>query len=194
MTPSSLRLYEASNPKVDQILDHIKIFIFFPFLLAGRPSIELDFQVVATFNMWFSKGSSGKYSALNKYDTEECELGDTNSSLGKSENVKRHTCCFSGACLFLLLVLVGLNVFNIGQKYWPQMNRHTAQQQSETSCQNPSIRREWRSLSMKEKHEYLQAVQCLSHTPSRLTSNMTLYDDFPHVHDTTGAFCECQFS
>jgi len=140
--------------------------------------------------MWFPKRSSGKYSALSKYDTEECELGDPNSPSIKPECVRRHSCCFSGTCLFLLCVLIGLNAFNIGQKYWPQVTRHIVQKQTKTTCQNPSIRREWRSLSMKEKHEYLEAVQCLAHTPSRWTPNMTLYDDFPHVHDTTGAFCK----
>jgi hypothetical protein len=142
--------------------------------------------------MWFSKRASGKYSALNKYDTEECELGEANSSLGKTEIIRRHTCCFSGVCLFLLCVLVGLNTFSITQKYWPQLNRHTSPKQMQTACKNPAIRREWRSLSMKEKHEYLEAVQCLAHTPSKFTPNLTLYDDFPHVHDTTGAFCMCQ--
>lgn len=144
--------------------------------------------------MWFSKRPSGKYSALNKYDAEECELGETNPSLGRTAITRRHTCCFSGACLFLLCVLVGLDTFNTVQTYWPQLSRHVSQKQTQTFCKSPAIRREWRSLSMKEKHRYLEAVQCLAHTPSKFTPNMTLYDDFPHVHDTTGAFCKCRSS
>ena len=58
-----------------------------------------------------------------------------------------------------------------------------------TKCQNPSIRHEWRSLSKYEKNEYIQAVQCLSNTSSRLGINQTLYDDFPFVHSRSGEEC-----
>ena len=54
------------------------------------------------------------------------------------------------------------------------------------SCENPAIRHEWRSLSKREKGAYLQAVQCLRTTPSRLGLNQTLYDDFPYLHTRTG--------
>ncbi|KAM0795551.1 hypothetical protein BDR22DRAFT_883005 [Usnea florida] len=48
------------------------------------------------------------------------------------------------------------------------------------------IRREWRDLSDTEKGDYIQAVQCLRSSPSRLGLNQTLYDDFPYVHSRNG--------
>ena len=54
------------------------------------------------------------------------------------------------------------------------------------SCQEPTVRHEWRSLSKEEKGAYLRAVQCLRTVPSRLGFNHTLYDDFPHFHARTG--------
>lgn len=57
---------------------------------------------------------------------------------------------------------------------------------SSTQCQNPSIRREWRTLSTSEKLDYLDAVVCLTKTPSVLGLNQTLFDDFPFIHTTIG--------
>lgn len=58
--------------------------------------------------------------------------------------------------------------------------------QSAPSCKNPSIRREWRELSEREKEEYIDAVQCLRAVPSELHPMRTLYDDFPWVHSHIG--------
>jgi hypothetical protein len=54
---------------------------------------------------------------------------------------------------------------------------------TETVCSSPYFRREWRSLSTKEKASYIDAVNCLAETPSILRENGTLYDDFPWVHN-----------
>ena len=59
-----------------------------------------------------------------------------------------------------------------------------------TACKNTVIRREWRELSDAEKSEYIEAVQCLRSSPSRLGLNQTLYDDFPYVHSRSGEACE----
>lgn len=62
------------------------------------------------------------------------------------------------------------------------------------SCSEPVTRKEWRSLSDTEKSEYIEAVQCLKDTPSRLdTSSASLYDDFAYVHrelDTSSELLE----
>lgn len=50
-------------------------------------------------------------------------------------------------------------------------------------CENPSVRREWRSLSQDEKQNYIDAVNCLAKLPSIIRENGTLYDDFPWVHN-----------
>lgn len=49
-------------------------------------------------------------------------------------------------------------------------------------CQQPTTRREWRTLSEPEKLDYVTAVKCLATKPSKLRNNGTLYDDFPWVH------------
>ena len=59
------------------------------------------------------------------------------------------------------------------------MRTSKAQESTEisSSCQNPSIRREWRTLSTTEKLAYLNAVVCLTKTPSIVGRNQTLFDD-----------------
>lgn len=59
-----------------------------------------------------------------------------------------------------------------------------------TACTDPVIRREWRGLSDAEKSDYIEAVQCLRSSPSRLGLNQSLYDDFPYVHSRNGEACE----
>ena len=49
-------------------------------------------------------------------------------------------------------------------------------------CQKVSTRREWRTLSGREKQDYISAVQCFTATPSGLRQEGTLYDDFSSVH------------
>ncbi|KAK4164428.1 tyrosinase [Cladorrhinum sp. PSN259] len=50
------------------------------------------------------------------------------------------------------------------------------------TCTNLVHRQEWRSLSQGTKKSYLDAVNCLAHTPSVLGHLGTVYDDFPWVH------------
>ena len=49
-------------------------------------------------------------------------------------------------------------------------------------CSQPIRRREWRSFSNREKHDYIEAVQCLARTPPKAQDNGTRFDDFPYVH------------
>ncbi|KAH7137019.1 hypothetical protein B0J13DRAFT_587135 [Dactylonectria estremocensis] len=53
-------------------------------------------------------------------------------------------------------------------------------------CTNPLIRKEWRTLNTKEKHEYIDAVKCLASKPSQ-TGNIyegakSRFDDFQATH------------
>lgn len=57
------------------------------------------------------------------------------------------------------------------------------------SCVQPSIRREWRTLSRSDQSQYIAAIQCLRNTPSQLGLNQTLYDDFPWTHSRIGNYC-----
>lgn len=60
----------------------------------------------------------------------------------------------------------------------------------DSSCRNPVVRREWRSLSRDEKEEYIGATQCLQQNPSRLGLDHSLYHDFPYIHIHVGNHCE----
>ena len=57
-----------------------------------------------------------------------------------------------------------------------------------STCRGASLRREWRSLSMSEKHQYIDAVNCLRDQPSAIGLNQSLYDDFPYIHSRVGQY------
>ena len=69
---------------------------------------------------------------------------------------------------FVILVLPSLNDGKMG------------------NCQKIAYRREWRSLSNKQKLAYIDAIQCLRSKPSRMGLQHSLYDDFPYVHNRVG--------
>ncbi len=50
------------------------------------------------------------------------------------------------------------------------------------SGQNPNLRREWRTLRLDERQDFVTAVHCLAHSPSGLGLNTSRYDDFVYVH------------
>ena len=52
-----------------------------------------------------------------------------------------------------------------------------------TTCASTPTRREWRSLSVAERDNYIDAVLCLKAKPSRLGMSNSLYDDFPYIHN-----------
>lgn len=54
-------------------------------------------------------------------------------------------------------------------------------------CTQAPTRREWRTLTVAEQHDYVRAVRCLATKPSTLGNNGTLYDDFPWVHKHTSS-------
>lgn len=92
----------------------------------------------------------------------------------------------TGVCLLALGMIIGVRV----KSYDVIQSNPTPSVKSALACGNPSTRREWRSLSTTEKHNYLEAVECLRETPSRLGLNQSLYDDFPWVHSRIGEYCE----
>ncbi|KAG9250118.1 uncharacterized protein F5Z01DRAFT_428292 [Emericellopsis atlantica] len=50
------------------------------------------------------------------------------------------------------------------------------------SCAHPVVRKEWRTLSTPEKHNYIDAVLCLATKPSEIGLGTTRYDDFAYSH------------
>ena len=75
--------------------------------------------------------------------------------------------------------------------YLPQMFWNTSPigSTSSSSCRDPVVRYEWRSLSKQEQTNYIDAVECLSQQPSRLGLNQSLYLDFPSTHINIGGYC-----
>lgn len=59
-----------------------------------------------------------------------------------------------------------------------------------SKCDKPSVRHEWRSLSLEERQQYIEAVKCLTRTPSTQLPQDSLYDDFAYVHIDTGNNCK----
>lgn len=113
---------------------------------------------------------------------------------------KRRQNIFSICCALLLsIVLLGFGyraaylVIQRSTTIAPARDAHTgdlADQKAQPlsvklhSCKDLTLRREWRSFSLAEKHDYTRAVKCLSTSPSPRYDKNTVYDDFPLVHST----------
>lgn len=52
-----------------------------------------------------------------------------------------------------------------------------------SNCTNPTVRKEWRTLSRSEQINYVEAVNCLATKQSRIGLTTPLYDDFPYIHN-----------
>lgn len=61
-------------------------------------------------------------------------------------------------------------------------------------CTSPPIRREWRALTLTEKHDFISAIQCISKTPSARDGNLTIYDDIAVLHGGIGSWCKSRRS
>lgn len=55
-------------------------------------------------------------------------------------------------------------------------------------CRDFSERREWRTLSVTEKFDYVEAVKCLTEAPAMLSTNGTAYNEFSFVHSRIGGY------
>jgi hypothetical protein len=87
--------------------------------------------------------------------------------------------CLATACLYA---------------HWIRFRSVHAPGHDNIHCLHPVTRREWRTLPMSQKHNYLQAVHCLKTTESRLGLNQSLYDDFPWLHSRCGEYGELDCS
>jgi hypothetical protein len=82
------------------------------------------------------------------------------------------------ACLCMISLFVGF----CSNKLYRHTILGTHTVSKSDTCASPSFRREWRSLSIAERDDYIDAVFCLRTKPSRLNANQKLYDDFAYVH------------
>lgn len=70
----------------------------------------------------------------------------------------------------------------------PSSQRDAFGSETGISCQNPSIRREWRTLTNSEKARFIEALQCLQATPSMMNEDSSRFDDYPWIHQNVGKF------
>ncbi len=127
--------------------------------------------------------SAGKYSLLagsGRGDRNTIQKSDTRL-VTKRDRVIALIC-------ILNLILGFLGGFFISNNSL-SMNKAALISEDQTVCKDPAIRREWRTLSVLQNRDYIQAVQCLSTTHSTLGLNQTIHDDFPWVHSHIGNYC-----
>ncbi|KAJ8064632.1 hypothetical protein OCU04_006958 [Sclerotinia nivalis] len=102
-------------------------------------------------------------------------LKKSNKPIAVLKNVNPWLLTYSGLS-FIMISLVFI--------YTDQLIQHS----KSSICITPVVRREWRTLSRNEKHEYLEAVKCLRSKPSILGTNHSLYDDFGYSHIQIGDY------
>ena len=130
----------------------------------------------------------------NEYDNE-LKLGG--GSQFHSSNIIIKTDPLS---LFLIVILFLSSIISSWVLFFNV--KHSSQQdlgsvvsaQPSLSCQQAPARREWRTLTVNEQHDYVRAVRCLATKPSKLGRNGSLYDDFPWVHKHTASNSTFGFS
>ncbi len=88
---------------------------------------------------------------------------------------------------FLVTCIVVVILLATGIFVYLQRHRHNFSPTSAT-CKNPTLRQEWRTLSVEQQYDYINAALCLRNTPSRLHLGMALYEDFPFLHDVIGDY------
>ena len=136
------------------------------------------------------------YSSIedDEYD-QELKLGVT--SQPRSSNITIKTgpfAIFVIAILFVSSIVSSWIVFFNAKGSVQQGIISPVPAASSLSCQRAPFRREWRTLTVAEQHDYVRAVRCLATKPSKLGQNGTLYDDFPWVHKHTSSNSTSQSS
>ena len=140
-----------------------------------------SFVIVFNRAMLESHQSHERYSLLSAADADS-EKGLLISHPKRKSLHYILLVCLTISCLILSF---GSGVLFRTHQVWASQDDPS----TTSSCTIPITRREWRSLSRGEKSEYIQAVQCLTKTPSLLGMNHSLHDDFPRIHSHIGEYC-----
>ena len=137
--------------------------------------------------MYSTEWLLGTYSPLASDPEDELDsnISQPKSIRNKSRSNKR---LVAVVCLLSLICLAAGFTSGTLLNSWTT-NGSDSENTPVSACGRSQFRREWRSLSHREKHNYIQAVQCLKQTPSKLGLNQSLYDDFPYVHFRVGGYC-----
>jgi hypothetical protein len=147
---------------------------------------------------------------LERIEESKAGVREVQTSPRRRSQVTYIVCCTALLCLTIVSFFCGVFVENRGllaiistakSRVATPPSISINEPPSLSRCHDPPVRREWRSLSLAQKHEYVDAVLCLRTIPSSLNPNMSLYDDFPFLHDTIGAYgiaiimpCSCIFA
>ncbi|KAI9703544.1 MAG: hypothetical protein M1820_005848 [Bogoriella megaspora] len=124
------------------------------------------------------EASESKYLPVSQNEADDVDTG--------WEYDKRRWTAISVGKLILIMILCLLGGYALGMK--APLRSSGAIHHPSKRCVDPSLRREWRSLSDDEKQEYISAVQCLRRSPSRTNMSQSLYDDFPVIHTRIGNY------
>lgn len=72
--------------------------------------------------------------------------------------------------------------------HWQRKYHHQQLGIHYSPCMNPAQRREWRTLTRAQQHDYLEAAQCLMlDHPSIFRASTSAYDDFVFANAKAGA-------
>jgi len=142
-----------------------------------------SFGMLPYLNMPSFSHKAGKY--IRVHTKDDSLNSDSESEMEKlpahtERNRRRST------TINVLFIIVIILLATVALAYL-QLHDHITSPAS-VSCQNPSLRQEWRSFSIEEQYDYINAAQCLRDIPSRLHNGMSLYDDFPFLHDVVGDY------
>ncbi len=134
-------------------------------------------------NMLLFSQQKGKY--LPVHTTDESLPLESDSTFSKlTTRIKSKK---SWIWIFFAMCIVVVIFLAIGTLIYLQRHNRIVSSTLET-CKDPKLRQEWRTMSMEQQHDYIKAALCLRYTPSRLHSEMSLYEDFPFLHDVIGDY------
>jgi len=125
------------------------------------------------FNFFRNKAQSWQYQPIAQLKSED----DPADRPDRRRSVKRYCSIKS-----LLLAGVVITTLLISIIAWKRQQRHVAS----SMCENPRKRKEWRSLTPPEQHDYIDAVLCLMQKESIFEPESHRYDDFPYAHTASG--------
>lgn len=133
------------------------------------------------------KPQESSYPLLDSFDDDDERAAERPDRAPAGQTRRNLLFAVLSCCVAFVLLVIG---FASGTHFKTSSNASIPQGvPSSSACQDPTLRREWRSLGDQEKHDYIEAVKCLKTVPSQLDLNQTLYDDFPWVHIHFGEYC-----
>ena len=138
--------------------------------------------------MWPQSAQQSHYRPISKFESED--EGDVKMPGEHAISTKYRVLVY--VSMIFTCSLCAVIGFTWGHLYYYPLSgdegyhTHLASPQ----CTNPSVRREWRSLSHSEKKLYIRAVKCLTMKSTQLREEGAIYDDFPYIHNKIGNYCE----